>query len=118
MVQQSLFEPVVAAGGYVVQKKFDETSRNCFSVILSAIDDLAAQLVLKLPQEERDDLYTRIKDGTDLPFISTVFKSLSRIDSSDAADRPRPDIVSGLNYPRLVFAVKNSCALYRASHAR
>ena len=106
MVQQSLFEQVVAAGGYVVVKKFDETSRNRFSVILSAIDDLAAQLVLKLPQEERDDLFTRIKDGTDLPFISTVFKNLSRMDSSDAANQPRPDIVSGLNYHRLVFAVK------------
>ncbi|KAL3766104.1 hypothetical protein ACHAWO_006132 [Cyclotella atomus] len=106
LVQYSLFDFVHAAGGYVLAQKFDETStKSCVSVVLAALNDLCGQVAIKLAQEERQEVFEKIRDTTDLPFISTVFKNISNIDVSDKESESRPSIISGLNYPRLVFAI-------------
>lgn len=59
----------------MLAQKFDETStKSCVSVVLAALNDLCGQVAIKLAQEERQEVFEKIRDPTDLPFISTVFK--------------------------------------------
>lgn len=88
----------------MVVQKFDETStKSNLSIILAAVNELCGQIALHLPQEEREEVFQRIKEETDLNYISMVFKNISKMD--DSASPIDLDIISGVNFLRLSFAV-------------
>ena len=106
---KSTVEQVMFAEGYVIQRKFEETStQSCLAVVISAFDEINIQIARTKSPGQLNTIYQRLCNefSGSLDMLIRILPNVSVLNSSGPAYLSSSDIDSNINMLSLCFMLQ------------
>eukprot|EP00804_Cyclotella_cryptica_P020612 CCRYP_003442-RB/>CCRYP_003442-RB protein AED:0.05 eAED:0.05 QI:255/1/1/1/1/1/3/704/1362 len=109
---QSVFEGVEVVKGYIVERKFEETStQSCLMIVLSAFNELCSQIAHMKPNEDLNAIYQNLitEFGANFHLLARILPNVLSVLSTVETAQPfnnEIEIDSSVNFLSLCFTLQ------------